>query len=196
MKRHTHIWKIFFFDLFIIEFGPVAAFFIAYSLSSFTVAALTLGLTTFAALVASRSVNKRVPWFAIFSGSITMASSLATYVLDAPNILIIRDSAFYLFFALILGVSIISGRHMLRSFFGHVFAINEAGWRTLERRWLTFFILAGVSNELVRTFLTPDEWVHYKQAIVMVFLVFGLYQFRVSTRYRTEEADRWGLRKL
>ncbi len=196
MKHHLHIWKILFFDLFVIEFGPVGVFFLVYYVSSFPIAALALGLSTLAALLASRAINERVPWFAIFSGSITMATSLATYLLEAPNVLIVKDSVFYLLFALILGVSIATGKHLLRAFFGHVFAMSEQGWRTLERRWLAFFVLAGVSNELVRVYLTADEWVLYKQAIVLIFLAFGLYQFRVSTRYRTNDADKWGLRKL
>ena len=125
-----------------------------------------------------------------------MATSLATYLFDAPGILIVKDTIFYGLFALILGMSIVFGKHLFRAFFGHIFAIDEAGWRTLERRWLVFFMLAGISNELVRVYLTADQWVLYKQAIVAVFFVFGMYQFRVSMRHRTEAADRWGLRKL
>jgi len=194
MTRHLHIWKILFFDLFVIEFGPVGIFFITFYLSTFPVAALALGLATLVALIVSQVVNKRVPWFAIFSGSITMATSLATYLLDAPGIMIIKDTVYYALFALLVGMSIACGKHLFRAFFGHIFAIDETGWRTLERRWLVFFVSAGVSNELVRIFLTANEWVLYKQAVVVVFVLFGLYQLRVTMRYRTAEADRWGLR--
>lgn len=195
MHKHAHIWKILIFDLFVIEFGPVGVFFITYYFSSFPVAALALGLATLLALIVSRIVNKRVPWFAIFSGVITMGTSLATYLFNAPTILILKDSIYYALFALIVGVSSLTGRHLFRAFFGHIFAISEKGWRTLEHRWLVFFLVAAGSNEYVRIFLTPDQWVLYKQLVVFVFLAFGLYQFRVSSRYRTAEADRWGLRK-
>ena len=70
------------------------------------------------------------------------------------------------------------------------------GWKILESRWFLFFLLAGVSNELVRVSLTVDQWVAYKQYIVVIFLLFGLYQFRVTRKHRLPEADKLGLRKL
>jgi intracellular septation protein len=196
MKKHAHIWKILGFDMFVIEFGPVGVFFIAYYLSDFPIAALSLGIATFIALVLSKIINKRVPWFAIFSGSITMITSAVTYYFDAPVVLILKDTIYYFLFAGILAYSMWRGKYLFKAFFGHIFAITDNGWRTLQRRWLGFFLLAGSANELVRIFLTTAEWVLYKQVLVVVFLVFGLYQLRVSNQERTEEGDRWGIRKL
>jgi intracellular septation protein len=196
MKKHSHIWKILIFDMFIIEFGPVGIFFVAYYFSDFLTAALALGASTFIALLLSRIINKRVPWFAIFSGSITILSALVTYLLTAPWILIITDSVFYLLFALILGLSLRRNHSVFKTFFGHIFAITTEGWRALEKRWFVFFVLACVSNEMVRVFLSPDAWVVYKQGVVVAFLVFGFYQFKVTIKHRLSEADRFGLRKL
>ncbi|QQR65065.1 septation protein IspZ [Candidatus Kaiserbacteria bacterium] len=196
MKKHSHIWKILIFDMFVIEFGPVGVFFVAYYLFDFLKAALALGAATLVALVLSQFVNKRVPWFAIFSGSITILTALLTYIFTAPWILIIKDSVYYGLFALFLGVSLWQKKSLFKTFFGHIFAITEEGWRILEGRWFIFFVFSAVSNELVRMFLSADEWVLYKQAIVFVFLGFGLYQFRVSMKHRLPEADAIGLRKL
>lgn len=196
MKKHSHIWKILIFDMFVIEFGPVGIFFIAYYFSDFLTASLALGASTFTTLILSRIVNKRVPWFAIFSGSVTILSALVTYLLTAPWVLIITDSIFYLLFSLILGLSLWHNHSVFKTFFGHVFAITTEGWRVLEKRWFMFFVLACVSNEMVRVFLSPDDWVIYKQMVVVVFVVFGLYQFKVSIEHRLLEADRFGLRKL
>ena len=196
MKKHRHIWKIFIFDMFIIEFGPVGVFFIAYYLFDFLSAALALGVSTLGALLLSKVVNKRVPWFAIFSGSITMLTALLTYVFTAPWMLIVKDSIYYFMFALFLGFSLWKGLSVFKSFFGHVFAMEEAGWKILEKRWFVFFVLAGSSNEFVRVSLTVDQWVAYKEAIVLIFLTFGLYQFRVSSKYRLPEADKLGLKLL
>lgn len=182
--------------MFIIEFGPVGIFFIAYYLSDFLTAAVALGLSTFAALIASKVVNKRVPWFAIFSGSITMFTAFITYSFNAPWILIVRDSIYYLLFAFILGMSLWLNKSVFKMFFEHIFAISVEGWRVLEKRWFVFFVSAGVSNEIVRVFLSTDDWVLYKQLIVLVFLTFGLYQFKVSMKHRLPESDRLGLRKL
>lgn len=196
MKKHSHIWKIFIFDMFIIEFGPVGIFFIAYYLFDFLAAALALGVSTLIALVLSKLVNKRVPWFAIFSGTITILTALITYIYTAPSVLIAKDSVYYTLFALFLGVSLKRNLGVFKTFFGHIFALQNEGWRILERRWFVFFILATISNESVRLLLSVEQWVFYKQAIVFLFLGFGLYQLRVSRKYRLSEADKLGLRRL
>lgn len=170
-------------------------FFITYYLSDFLTAALALGASTFVALILSWAINKRVPWFAIFSGSMTILTALVTYIFVAPWVLIIKDSLFYFLFAFIVGISLWRNRSIFKIFFDHIFAITETGWHLLEKRWFLFFVLAGVLNELVRVLLSADDWVLYKQAIVLVFLGFGLYQFKVSSKHRLPEADRLGLRK-
>lgn len=194
IKKHSHVWKILIFDMFIIEFGPVGVFFIAYYFYDFLTAALALGTSTFLALTASRIVNKRVPWFAIFSGVITMITAGVTFWYNLPWLLIFKDTVYYLFFAAILGVSLVIKKYIFKVFFGHVFVISYVGWRELEKRWLYFFVFAGVSNEVVRIFLTPDEWVIYKQVMVVIFLIFGLYQFRISSKHRMPGSDKLGLR--
>jgi len=196
MKKHSHIWKILIFDMFIIEFGPVGVFFIVYHFSDFLTAALALGLSTLIALILSKIVNKRVPWFAIFSGSITILTSLLTFVYTAPWMLILKDSIYYFLFAIFLGFSLWKGKNLFKSFFGHIFAMKEKGWKILESRWFFFFMLAGVSNEVVRVSLTVDQWVLYKQFVVVIFLLFGLYQFKITSKYRLPEADKLGLQKL
>jgi len=196
MKKHAHIWKILVLDMLVIEFGPVGVFFVAYYLGGFAVSALSLAVATGIALLLSKLINKRIPWFAIFSGAITMATAIVTYLYDSPVVLIVKDSIYYFLFAGILLVSIYHNKHVFRAFFGHIFALTEEGWRVLEHRWGIFFALAGISNELVRVFLTVSEWVIYKQLIVIVFVAFGFYQLKVSKRYRTEEADELGLRTL
>jgi intracellular septation protein len=196
MKKHSHIWKILIFDMFVIEFGPVGVFFVAYYLSSFYIAAMSLAVATFVSLIASKIINKRVPTFAIFSGTITIVTAFITYYFKLPEVLIFKDTVYYLFFASLLFVSIWKKKALFKTFFGHIFAIEENGWFLLEKRWLIFFILAGASNEFVRIFLSLDEWVVYKQIVVFFFLGFGLYQFKISSEHRLPEADKLGLRKL
>jgi len=57
--------------------------------------------------------------------------------------LIIKDSVYYFLFAFMLGFSLWKRRSVLKTFFGHVFLIEEKGWRMLEKRWFVFFLFAG-----------------------------------------------------
>jgi intracellular septation protein len=196
MKKHLHIVKIVGFDMFVIEFGPVGVFLLTFYLSDFITAALALGIATFITLILSQLVNKRVPWFALFSGSVTIVSSFVTYLYTAPGILIFKDTAYYALFATILIISLWRRRSLFQAFFGHIFAITDTGWRLLEVRWLAFFILAAISNEFVRMNLTVEQWVIYKQVMLALFFFYGTYQFRVTIRHRLPDADKWGLRRF
>lgn len=195
MLNQRHIWKILIFDMFIIEFGPVGVFFAVYYFSDFMVAALGLATATLLAMILSKVVNQRLPLFAIFSGIATILTAVVTYLFTAPWVLIIADSFYYFLFAGILAASTWGGKLIFKSFFEHVFALQEAGWRVLQVRWTLFFVLAGVLNESVRLTLSVGDWVLFKQGLIVVFVVFGLYQFRVSTKYRSADADRWGLKR-
>jgi intracellular septation protein len=196
LKKNKHILKMLVFDMFVIEFGPIIVFFIVNYFAGFMSAALALAIATLLTMVLSKIVNKRVPWFAIFSGVITIVTSLVTYFYTAPSVLIIKDTVYYFVFAGMLLVGIYTGRSVFEKFFGHVFAITKQGWQTLEMRWCGFFVFAALSNEYVRIFYTAEAWVLYKQAILLVFFAFGMYQFKVSMKHRLPEADRFGLRKL
>jgi intracellular septation protein A len=196
LNKNLHLLKIVFFDLLLIEFGPAAVFFLTFYLTgeNFPTAALSLGMATIAVLIISKVVNQRVPWFALFSGSITIATAFVTYWFAAPWVLIVKDTVYYFLFALLLGLSMWSKGLIFKTFFGHIFAIKDTGWMLLERRWLYFFVLAALSNELVRMYLSVSDWVLYKQFILVFFVVYGFYQFTVTIRHRLPTADRFGLR--
>lgn len=195
MQKTKHIWKILFFDMGVIEFGPVGVFLIVFYLNDFSRAALSLGIATIVALALSLVVNRRIPWFALFSGLVTITTSLLTYLYDAPWVLIVKDTVYYYLFAGIIGFALWKQRSILELFFGHIFAISDRAWNILEKRWLVFFLTAGTANEIVRMMLTPEQWVIYKQGVIVVFVIFGMWQFGVSRKYRLSEADSWGLRK-
>jgi intracellular septation protein len=198
LKKNLHLLKILFFDMLMIEFGPVAVFFLIYYLTGedFPSAALSLGFATLAVLIISKVINKRVPWFALFSGSITIATAFVTFWFTAPWVLIVKDTVYYLFFGGLLGFSVWRTKSIFKAFFGHIFAIKDSGWSMLERRWCYFFIFAAISNELVRMYLSVNDWVIYKQIILVLFLVYGFYQLKVTVRHRLPEADKFGFRRL
>ncbi|MCA9358511.1 septation protein IspZ [Candidatus Kaiserbacteria bacterium] len=195
MLRHARLFKLLILDMLIIEFGPLLVFFALYHfLCSFGKAALGLAGTTLVTLYISKLVNQRIPWFVVISGGITAGSAILSYWFKTPDILIFTDTVFYFLFAGLLASGVFHKRQVFATFFSHVFCISEAGWKILERRFLGIFIAAGIANELVRHLGSVHDWVVFKQWLVVVFLLFGFYQLRVTSSHRTEEADRFGLR--
>lgn len=194
MKKY-YLIKIIALDIGLIELSPIIVFFISYGLFGFGTAALALGITTLLTIIVSIFVNSRLPYFAIFSGLITAATSLLSYFFKTPDILIIEDSVFNLLFFLFLFYSSIKKKLILKKFFGHIFLIKDSAWKKLQIRWQIFFLLSFILNEYIRLAHSPEIWVEFKKYYFILFFIFGNYQFTLSAKERLEGSDRLGLRK-
>lgn len=179
------------------EFAPVLAFFVAAQVvDSFFVATGVYMVATILALYAGWYFERRFPILPIVAGVFILISGAITLFYQAPDALILADTIYYL----LMGLVILAGQvffkfNLLQRIFASTFAMHDAGWAVLARRWIVIFILAGLANEVARQFLTPEAWVNFKLLKVVTVGVFGFYQFTVSKKYRIiEQSNQWGLR--
>lgn len=191
----NYILKIIALDIGLIELSPVIVFFITFNFFGFFVAALSLSLTTVLTIILSVFINSRIPYFAIFSGLVTVTSAFLTFIFKSPDILIIEDSVFNLLFFLFLFYSTVRGKLVLKKFFGHIFLIKDKAWKILQIRWFVFFLLSFFANEYIRIFYEPETWVLFKKYYFIFFFIFGNYQFTLSAKERLPGSDRLGLNK-
>jgi len=57
-------------------------------------------------------------------------------------------------------------------------------------------LLAAVANEIARATISPELWIEYRFYKSIVILLFSLWQFTLTRRYRIPtESNAWGLRK-
>lgn len=182
-----------------IEFGPIILFFISLGLFGHTTEGFVgstglFTLTTIIALVASYIREKRIALFPIVAGASIILFGLATVFLNDPIIFIVKDTVYNGIFAVILIAGLVRGRGYLKIFFSTLFDMEDEGWRILSLRWMIMFVLLAVSNELVWRFYSQDVWVYYKFVSTVITMVFGLYQFVLSRRFRNPTASTWGMR--
>jgi intracellular septation protein len=178
-----------------IEFGPLAAFILAYSVSDFFTAIAVTMVTAVVSLATALIVQRRVALFPIFSTVLILIfGSLSLYF---------QDEGFFIFLDTLnngllgagLAISLWLGRPALAPLFDHVFALTPAGWYYLTRRWAILLISIAVLNEMVRLFGTPEQWVYFKTANMALTVAFAFWQFRLSARERVPgEANALGLR--
>lgn len=139
-------------------------------------------------------LQKRLPYLSLIFGFFVVASGIATVFSDNPDIIILSDSIYFLFGAAYLGYTLTRRRTLLQVLFEPSFAISSKGWRTLTWCWIIVFIIAGVTNEIVRIYMTPEWWIGFQFwrgcAIALVSLGF-IY---ISRHYRLPEASPWGIR--
>ena len=178
------------------EFGPVFAFFVAGQFFSFFTATAILIVTTSIAFCVSWRRDRRIPVMPFISGLFVVIAGIITLLYRAPDALILSDSLYYFAIAGIIGAGYIFKKFVLKLFFDCLFAMSNEGWHTLSLRWFYLCILAGVLNEIVRWNMSPEFWIDYKFAKLIVITLFGFYQFTVARRYRIpEESNEWGVRK-
>lgn len=176
------------------EFVPIALFVIQSELSGFVSAVCTLIITTVIATIVSWVTERHIPKFGIVAAGTIVFFGVLTIIFQNPFFIIIKDTLYYLGFAVAILIGLYFKKSVLKSFFGDFFTITATGWRILEIRWAGFFFLLAIGNEVARTSLLPEAWAVYKLIIVCVTWVFGFYQLKVTKKYRLPDATPLGLR--
>jgi intracellular septation protein len=147
------------------------------------------------ALVIGLLGAKRVPILPIISTIFVVISGCITLQQHQPEALIISDSLYYFFLAVVVATGLSFRFNVLKYFFGHTFAMRDEGWDILAFRWMTIFIVAGAANEWVRIMLTPEDWMNFRFLKVITLTLFGCLQIYTARRYRIpDQSNSWGLR--
>ncbi len=182
----------------LIQFGPITAFFFAFELSgsNFFVATGILMACIVVATGASIVRDRRLPWFPIYSALFTLTFGGATLYFRDPHWLMVRDTFYDGIFGIIILIALSMKRNILKTFFLPLFALTERGWQVLAWRWAVFFLLASIINEIVRRSVTPEMWVYFKVIATLTLIVFGVYQLTLTRRERLpEESNKLGMRR-
>lgn len=182
----------------LIQFGPISTFFIAFETSgrdfffATNVLMAAIGVATIASLIRDR----RIPWFPVYGALFTMIFGGATLYFHDPHWLMLRDTLYDGIFGIIILVALSMKKNILKTFFLPLFALTDRGWQILAWRWAVFFLVAAVTNEVMRRSVTPEIWVYFKIIATLVFIVFGVYQFTLTRRERLpEESNTFGMRR-
>lgn len=176
------------------EFAPIVTFVAISELSGFMHALRALIVVALFSLLLSWFVEKRIPKFGMIASGTIMLFGALSVATHNPFYIIIKDTLYSFTFGLALLIGLLNGRSYLKSLFGEFFSISEKGWMILTYRWVIFFFLLAISNEIVRRILVPQTWVIYKLCSLLVTWIFGFYQFTLLRRERLPDASRWGFR--
>ena len=176
------------------EFLPILTFLILSETKGFMTGIKGLIIVAVLCILFSWFVEKRVPKFGLFaSGTIVFFGSLSL-IFHNSFFIIVKDTLYNLFFAIVLLIGLFNKTSLLKTFFKDFFAMSDKGWMILSRRWMFFFFLLAIGNEIARRALVPEIWVIYKLIAIVCTWIFGFYQFTLAKRERLPEASSWGLR--
>ena len=186
-----------------LEFGPVIAFFIAFSWLKdvkVDIAGTEYGgfILATAGFVPRLVLTTLILWRLTGRLSPMQIATLALVVVFGGLSIWLNDERFfkmkptiiYLLFAGILGVGILRGRSYLALAMDGVMPLKHEGWMILTRRLALFFAGLAVLNEVIWRTMSDQAWVNFKTfGLTAAIFLFFMSQNRVFQQYDIDEGD-------
>ena len=180
----------------VIDYGPLAAFLLAYMGYGLFAATGALMAATAAALVLSLAVTRRVPRLPLVTAAVVGVFGGLTLALDDPAFIKMKPTVVQALFAAVLLGGLAVGKPLLQPVLGAAlpWRLSADGWRRLTRRWALFFAAMAALNEVVWRSLSTDAWVSFKVfGILGLTMGFAVAQLPLLNRHRLAEDDEPGV---
>ena len=176
---------------FVTDFGPLAIFLYIYYSSGkdIKVALIPFIVATIIALAIVWFLEKRVPLVPLFGGIlITLFGGLTIYF-NNPIFIYVKPTIINILF----GLALLFGKYftsepILKKILGNAFNLTEEGWKMLTNRWMYFFFLLALLNEIVWRTQSEEFWVNFKVwGLLPITFVFTAFQISLINKYKTDE---------
>ena len=171
----------------VVEYGPIAAFFIAYSIADLFVATASIMVATALALALSYIMERRNPMMPLITAGIIGVFGGLTLWLQDETFIKMKPTIIQVIIGTVLYSGLLTKRLFLKFLMGAAWHITDEGWRVLTVRFALFFFLMGALNEVVWRTQSTDLWVNFKVFGLMgLTIVFILTQLPLLKRFAIE----------
>ena len=168
----------------LVDYAPIATFFIAYLGSGLMVATAALMVVTGAVLILSLAIERRLPVMPLVTAAVVGVFGGLTLWLNDETFIKMKPTIVQALFAAVLFGGLALGRPLLKPVMGMAWRMDEAGWRILSFRFAVFFAAMAILNEIVWRTQTTDVWVTFKVfGIMALTFVFALAQTPLLQRH-------------
>ena len=172
----------------LIDIGPLAVFFIFYTRSGLQASILPLMIATVIAVLFSYILEKKIPIMPTVGAGIVLIFGGLTIYFDNEVFIKMKPTIINLIFAIILYGGILVKKPLLKILLGAALRLEEEGWRILTYRWIGFFIVLAVLNEIVWRTQTTDIWVNFKVfGILPITFIFTMTQFPLIKKHQIDD---------
>jgi intracellular septation protein len=131
-----------------------------------------------------------VPILALVTGVFVMIFGFLTIYLQDDTFIKIKPTIMNLLFAGILGTGLFFRRLLLKYALGEVMQLKEEGWRILTLRWIGFFVVLAILNEIVWRNYSTGTWVAFKSfGIMPLTFLFMMSQITLIMKYQIPEVS-------
>ena len=179
------------FVKFVTDLGPLAIFLYIYYSSGkdIKVALFPFIIATIIAVFVVWFFEKRVPMVPLFGGILITFFGGLTIYFDNPIFIYVKPTIINILFALaILFGKYLSNEPILKKLLGNTLNLTEEGWKILSNRWMYFFFLLALLNEIVWRTQSEEFWVNFKVwGLLPITFIFTAFQVGLINKYKINE---------
>jgi intracellular septation protein len=171
----------------VLDFAPLAVFFIAYKLSGVMAATAALIVATALTLAAIYYVERKIALAPLITGVVVALFGGLTLVLKNDDFIKIKPTIINLIFSLTLLIGVYGfKRGLLKPVLGMTLEITDKGWCILSARWGFFFLFLAALNEFIWRNFPTEFWVNFKVfGMFTLTILFAVSQYRLIQRHST-----------
>ncbi|WP_246731349.1 septation protein A [Methylocapsa sp. S129] len=175
----------------VLELGPLALFFIAYSRLGLFGATGVMMVSVVVTLGVSYALLRRIPIMPLVTAIIVVIFGSLTFFFHDETFIKMKPTALYLLFGGALLGGLAFDRPLLPILFDGALNVTPEGWRKLTWRWAFFFVALALLNEIVWRTQTTSFWVGFKTfGIMPLTILFALAQAPLVVRYEAKDDER------
>lgn len=187
----------------LLEFGPIVAFFIAYTQmkdNSYTIAGsdyqgfIVITLFFIPVLLVSTIflwllTGKISPMQIITVILVTVFGGLTVWFND-DRFIKMKPTIIYLLFGGILAFGLIRGQSYLRLVMQEMLPLRDEGWMMLTRRFALFFFGLALLNEAIWRSFSTEVWVYFKTfGLTAALFAFLLMQGHLLNKFAIDKKE-------
>ena len=173
------------------DFGPLLIFFVLYfnNENNLKVAIPPFIVATLISLIVIYFLEKRIPMVPLIGGVIITLFGGLTLYFDNKIFFYMKPTIVNLLFAGILYFGkYFTRKPLLKIFFKTAMKLQDEGWKKLNDRWIVFFIVVAILNEIVWRTQSEPFWVNFKVwGLLPISFLFAASQISLINKYKLKE---------
>ncbi|MBT7776880.1 MAG: septation protein A [Rhodospirillales bacterium] len=159
----------------VVEYGPIAAFFVAYYTVDLFTATASIMVASVLAVILSYAVERQIPMMSLITAGIVGVFGGLTLWLQDETFIKMKPTIIQLIFGSVLIGGLMANRLFLKPLMQSALRITDKGWRVLTVRFALFLVLSAILNEVIWRTQSTDLWVNFKvfglPGLILIFIV-------------------------
>ena len=170
---------------FMVDFGPLLAFFIAFKLQGVFFGTGVFMVAIAIAVTVSLVRFRRVSPMTWISAVLIVGFGALTLYFGNPRFIQMKPTIIYTGFSLLLFAGLAAGKPLLKYVFHLAFeGLSDKGWMKLTLNWAIFFAAMAILYEVMRAWLSFETWLTIKVwGLTILSLLFAFANIPMLLRH-------------